>query len=780
MSIGQWLTDGFKASPKNLPPASAVTVAYSGNRGRVGKANVRMFRNWAEHSEWVRAAIDIRKTQASQAEWQILPVDDERPFSQPLTDRITALLRKPNPQNDSFRSFIEPVIEDILVLDAGCVEKVRSLRDEPVELWPVDGGLIRVSATWDGDPEEARYWWYPDQLPRASYRNDELLYMMMKPRTYTPIGLSPLETLKMAIDGELRGSAYNDRQLNQAAPDGMLDLGEGARPNQVEEFKCYADDTEFLTESGWRRYDDIGSSDRLAMVDDAGELHYGAFSDRFEAPYQGPMVHVRGQRGVDLLVTPNHRMVVSDRDGARYRFLDASETVGRQLSIPMAPLAWNCVAPAPVVLETATRVAGTTRGAQPRPVPSIPIRDWLEFVGYLVSDGWVQESDAAPYTVGISQNAGAKAEVIDACLSRLPFHVTRSKKQGGSMVEWRIFSKTLCDWARVEVGIGALQKHLPRNLMSLDREHLTILFDALMLGDGTWSGDHAKYTTASSRLADDVQELALKVGRRAIVSLVVHGSDQWYDVHMADRRAARVLSSKNVEWSGRVVCFTVPTGRLIVRRNGHASICGNSYWSSEIEGKGVMAILGGTKGAKFHQFRGSNRDMQFMEWQIYLIGKICAVFQISRQDLGFTMDINRANGEVVQENTEDRGIRSLLGLTQDYITREIVQDDRFGGPDNNLQFAYTSLNLKESLSKAQINTKALAGLPWKSVNDARRDDGRPPYPEAIFERPMAMTPRGIVVITNDVPTARETLEATNKPPEPGGPPATKMLEEVLA
>jgi len=202
------------------------------------------------------------------------------------------------------------------------------------------------------------------------------------------------------------------------------------------------------------------------------------------------------------------------------------------------------------------------------------------------------------------------------------------------------------------------------------------------------------------------------------------------------------------------------------------------YWQAEIEGRGVMAIIGGTKGAKYLPFRGSNRDMQFLEWQTYLVSKICAVMLINKQDLGFTADVNRANGDVLQENTEDRGIRTLLGLPQDYLTREVVQDEEFGGPANNLQFAYTALNLKESQSQAKINTLALAGLPWKSVNDARRDDGRPPYPEPIFERPMAMTPRGIVVIDNDVPNARETLDAgAKKPDAPGDAPAKK---EALA
>ena len=78
------------------------------------------------------------------------------------------------------------------------------------------------------------------------------------------------------------------------------------------------------------------------------------------------------------------------------------------------------------------------------------------------------------------------------------------------------------------------------------------------------------------------------------------------------------------------------------------------------------------------------------------------------------------------EMTEDRGLRPLLALAQDYFTREIVWDRSFGGNRNNLAFRFTRLNIKESMSKANINKLALANMPWKSVNEARLDEGRAP------------------------------------------------------
>ena len=412
-SLRTWLT-----RPKAIPTGQAAASMLLTLPPKVGKPSVPLYRHWAEHSEWVRAAINIRKSQVSQSEWDIAPFDPDKKYPVRVANELRELFKRPNPRDGDFRTFVEQVVEDILVLDAGALEKVPSLTGRTVELWPVNGGEIRVSRFWDGDPDEARYFWYPDGQERASWKNDEFVYMMSNPRTYTPVGLSPLETLKVAVDAELSGMNYNRRQVEKAAPDGMLDLGESVRPEQLEQFK--------------------------------------------------------------------------------------------------------------------------------------------------------------------------------------------------------------------------------------------------------------------------------------------------------------------------------------------------QYWNAEIAGQGAMAFVGGSKNAKFVPFRGTNRDMQFLEWQIYLVRKIAAVFSLTPQDLGVTFDVNRSTSETQAEQTEDRGLRPLLGLVQSNLTRDIVWSKEFGGPENNLSFVFTRLNMKESLTRAQINKLALAGMPWKSIDEARREDGREPL-GGMYSLLMANTPRGLVTL-DDIPNAREVAQ----------------------
>ncbi len=425
------ITKALRTSPKRDPVATA-SAQVTSNGGRIGKPNVALFRNWARSSEWVRAAINIRNNQIATAEWDIAPIDEAKRWSRRVQAQLTELFEGPNPEDGGFATFVMKVIEDILTLDAGVIEKERSLDGVVRQMWSVDGGKIKVNAMWDGDPEETRYFWYPlyhgDDRDAQPFKSRDMIYMMQNPISYLPIGVSPLETLKYAVDAMLAGDEYNVRQVRGAAPDGMIDLGEGANDKQVDQFR--------------------------------------------------------------------------------------------------------------------------------------------------------------------------------------------------------------------------------------------------------------------------------------------------------------------------------------------------RYWMSEVAGKGAMAFVGGTKGAKFHPFRQSNRDMQFLEFQTWYVRKVAAVMQLSPQDLGLTMDVNRSTAEQQAEQSDDRGQRPLMALVQEHLTRGIVWDESFGGRGNNLGFRFKRLNLKESLTKANINEKALGGVGWKKIDEARIDDGRPPIGGKLGNSLVMRVANGVVLLDEDTPTAGELMELQNQKPEP--------------
>jgi len=412
-------------------PANGTSALASFNSTRrIGKSNPELYRNWATYNPWIRAGFDIRSGQLQRAEWDLVPFDRDRPKpDRGKVARIREVLEQPNPGDPSFATFIAAVAEDMLSLDAGSIEKERMVRGEVIYLWPTDGGAIKVDRLWPGNPNVARYYFCPDPQTEIPLLNSDLTYIKIHNRSNSPVGISYLETLRMTVDAELSNMLYNARSVKQAAPDGVMDLGENARSDQVEAFKA--------------------------------------------------------------------------------------------------------------------------------------------------------------------------------------------------------------------------------------------------------------------------------------------------------------------------------------------------FWDSEIAGMGMMSFWGGTKNAKFIDFHKSNVDMQMMEWTIYLVRQIAAVLQLQPQDLGLTFDVNRASGEVQQQNTEDRGLRTILGTVQDYITSEICWDPGWGGRDNNIAFRYRAVSDRQSLQKAQTHRLTLAGMPSQTVNEARKEIGLPPIGDPMdesnpYNQLMANTAQGLVTLEK-IPSAYELAMRKNKP-----------------
>ena len=227
-----------KTSPARLPVQPTAGLTLLGQSTPVQwQSGAVTYRAWSL-TPWVRAAIKIRREQIAAADWDIVQYDRDGRENKRLAKRVRSLLESPNEKVDSFHSFAQELLEDILVLDAGAAEKVRNSQGELVEIWPTPGEFIAVNQRWDGsNPDASRYFYIPDGQVRAEFRNTDMLYMMDNPRTISSIGISPIEILATTITDELANRHYNRRQVLGAAPDGVLNIGETANDTDVQKAK---------------------------------------------------------------------------------------------------------------------------------------------------------------------------------------------------------------------------------------------------------------------------------------------------------------------------------------------------------------------------------------------------------------------------------------------------------------------------------------------------------------------------------------------------------------
>jgi phage portal protein BeeE len=173
-------------------------------------ANLRRF----SETPVVRRAINLIKDRVSAMDWQIRLKRDHDPERVAFAAKRAKILRRslefPN-ASDSFRTLIEQAIEDALVGGFGAMEmELTGDPARPFELWPVDGATIRIDPKWDGSADSVRFAQATGLAGTGSVIplcDNQLIYVRMNPRSYTPFGLGPLEVAFDTVNAFL--SAHN-------------------------------------------------------------------------------------------------------------------------------------------------------------------------------------------------------------------------------------------------------------------------------------------------------------------------------------------------------------------------------------------------------------------------------------------------------------------------------------------------------------------------------------------------------------------------------------------
>lgn len=150
-------------------------------------------------------------------------------------------------------------------------------------------------------------------------------------------------------------------------------------------------------------------------------------------------------------------------------------------------------------------------------------------------------------------------------------------------------------------------------------------------------------------------------------------------------------------------------------------------YDRDIAGQKELFWFGGPNPAARFPLVYSAKENQFLEYQVYLVRKICALLQMSPQQLGVTFDINRATSETQQEIDEDTGLIPLLLLLEGYLNRELVDDYApllpYGRRDRRavnlcIMFPLVSemARQRHAMESLQMASSGLAGLPAMTLN----------------------------------------------------------------
>ena len=344
---------------------------------------------------------------------------------------------------------------------------------------------------------------------------------------------------------------------------------------------CYHKDVEILTEGGWKLVSGVGVGEKVySREPKTGRIELKPITEthKYKAPSDGLVL--LSNLYFNIQVTGNHKFHLEQHKNKKEWF--SKEVTADEILTGFTNQGrWKV----PLSGKWDAEPGISLWGYDPK--------DFLSLLGWYISEGWAFKSR----TIGIGQSEKANpanVEEIKHLLDRMGLSYKFNKTQF-SISLTKSLTDHLADCGK------SYKKRIPRMYLGLPPEQLKPLFDTLIKGDGSecWAKDkhrnHPKttYFTTSSGLADDFQELCLKLGYSASITEKapcpggkirgrrITGKHTQYTVSVRYINFSRFrhdrCTLKKVPYTGFVYCVTVPPHHTVyVRQNGKPLWSGNS------------------------------------------------------------------------------------------------------------------------------------------------------------------------------------------------------------
>lgn len=335
------------------------------------------------------------------------------------------------------------------------------------------------------------------------------------------------------------------------------------------------DNTEVLTDNGWKRYGDISKSDKvLSLNNETGMTEFcNILGDVFYEDREVLSLEVGQNWKVES--TPDHRWVVGRRIGngrTRRMVREYKTTEG---------LTRECN------LITSAKYVGGNSEVTP---------DEAALLGWVLSDGYFSCSENTGTTsqgvdgrrqfVKMSVHQSKYVKELRSVIDKVGMKYSSSLKDSG--VESYTFSSPSAREYLNRIGLPLKNKHdidYTKFILSLRKESLEAFLEAFWLGDGHTLGRDSKY---SSRIVYqnqgnilDAVHLGYELLGKSCILNEKEGSEGYYTIRARDR--GHVTMQKAVKKSSRVTdvfCLTTENSNFVIRQGGVITITGNCAYGS--------------------------------------------------------------------------------------------------------------------------------------------------------------------------------------------------------
>lgn len=377
------------------------------------------------------------------------------------------------------------------------------------------------------------------------------------------------------------------------------DAGFEVRDTLVWAYGCLSDDTEILTDKGWRKYgtDLLGSMVACCNVG-TGLLEWGTVEQTFDYAYRDTAYRLRGDRS-DQLVSRNHRCLV-ERGGrtvfVRAEALEGQETVPVLESLPS--------------LRGAVRLRDKGARRQGQGVQSRVCSGDDPTAPPLDPQDHVRTQGTGHSLRGLRQRGVATQCVAQGCSSAGVLQAVQRPAQRSRMGQARAQGKSrldgpvLCQLPREDVRTEQPRVEGRRDVQTDPRKPQGSALCPLpgrvpadgpqarvCHGASAGGGPGSRPLSGAVGVRPPLQPRPLRQPTGELGAVPDQPSTQV--LRGAWRAATDLVRVEPVFYAGRVWCVKVPTGAFVARRNGKVFVTGNSgFPKSRDIGKAIDAEAG--------------------------------------------------------------------------------------------------------------------------------------------------------------------------------------------
>lgn len=310
---------------------------------------------------------------------------------------------------------------------------------------------------------------------------------------------------------------------------------------------CYDDKTEIITHNGWKLFKDLTDDDLVGQVDYSQEtmvLSWVKPSHITREPFNGNLLGCKGTT-VDYVVTPNHRMLLKPRTSKGWKPFEVRTALD--------------VHNKDFKVSTTARLEQQGNGSY---------QEGLLY-GFLLADGFVSGKK-----LRVRLKRQRKIKFLINLLNNLSIEFKLTTPKG-------VYDFSFHHELRDKIGTAATKK-LYVDYTTSSTNYLQGIYDGYMQGDGSKKYKQYSFSSSSVTLFNDICFLASVLGYQPFVHKPRHFNSLKHNINyrglISSRTKAntRMAEFYELPYNGEVYCVTVPTGMVMVRRNGVQLVSGNS------------------------------------------------------------------------------------------------------------------------------------------------------------------------------------------------------------